>query len=145
MPIRGLTPWRAPITPRASQFEEFINEFDPDFRPGSLTSSEEEFSPALEVEEKESAYLVSIDLPGLKKKDVKVALGDNTLTVTGERVRHFEGEERYTERTYGKFVRSFSVPSGVDADKIDARFEDGVLRITLPKIEGALSHTIKIS
>ncbi|WP_374074298.1 Hsp20/alpha crystallin family protein [Bdellovibrio bacteriovorus] len=145
MPIRGLTPWHAQLAPRDSQFEEFINEFDSDFRPGSLTSSEEEFSPALEVEENENAYLVSIDLPGLKKKDIKVGLGNNILTVTGERQRRFEGEEKYTERTYGKFVRSFSVPSEVDADKIDARFEDGVLLITLPKTEGARSHTIKIS
>lgn len=145
MPIRGLTPWHGEREPRASQFEEFINEFDRNFRPGSLTSSDEGFSPALDAEEKAHAYLVSLDLPGMKSKDIKVDLSNNVLTISGERLRETEGEEKYSEKTYGKFVRSFSVPSGVNADKIDARFEDGVLHITLPKGKDTGGHTIKIS
>jgi len=146
MPSRSLSPWsgrRFPASDLISQFEEFINEFDRGLSPFSSRQGFD-FSPALDLEEKDNNYIVTVDLPGMKKSDIKVDLNDNILTISGERTRETKGEGKYTERMYGKFQRTFALPTQVNADKIDARFEDGVLRITLPKAEGARSHSIKI-
>lgn len=146
MPMRSLTPWSASrrSPDLFSQFEEFINEFDRGLTP-SLARAGLDFSPALDMEEKDNAYLVSVDLPGMKKDEIKVDLSDNVLTISGERTRETKGGEgRYSERTYGRFSRSFTLPTQVKSDKIEAHFENGVLHINLPKAEGARSHSIKI-
>ncbi|MNJ96647.1 Spore protein SP21 [compost metagenome] len=147
--MRALTPWgrRHMSSPDLfNQFEEFINDFDRGIFPMSLTSrmGMADFSPAVDLEEKDGNYLVSADLPGLKKEDIKIDLSDNVLTISGERVREEKSEGKYTERVYGKFTRSFSLPTKVNADKIQAQFKDGVLHVTLPKAEGVRSQAIKI-
>lgn len=149
MPMRSLTPWRSgrrlPSSDFFNQFEEFINEFDRNFSPSNaVTRTEFDFSPSLDLEEKDNNYIVTVDLPGIKKENIKVDLDDNVLTISGERTRESKGEGKYTERSYGKFLRSFSLPTKVNADKIDARFDNGVLQVTLPKAEGTRSHPIKI-
>lgn len=145
--MRSLTPWggrRSLATPDLfNQFEEFINEFDRGF-PMSVSRGSLDFSPAVDIDEKDGNYVVSADLPGMKKEDIKIDLSDNVLTISGERSREEKAEGKYTERVYGKFTRSFSLPTKVNADKIQAQFSDGVLHITLPKAEGARSHAIKI-
>nr|BFD63698.1 Hsp20/alpha crystallin family protein [Bdellovibrio sp. HM001] len=148
MPMRSLAPWSSQrrlgsTSDLISQFEDFINDFDRGFG-SSLARSGMDFSPAVDVEEKDNAYLVTADLPGMKKNEIKLDLSDNVLTISGERTRQSQGEGRYTERSYGKFLRSFTLPTQVNSEKIEAHFEDGVLHITLPKTEGARSHSIKI-
>lgn len=106
------------------------------------------FQPHMDLEENESAYLMTIDLPGVKKEDVQVNLNGNILTVSGERKRMEtvtdKNGTRKEERAYGKFQRSFTLPETVNAEKIEANLENGVLSLALPKAEAAKPRTIQI-
>ncbi len=98
------------------------------------------FVPTVNTREDENAYVVEVDLPGVKKEDIKVNIDQEkrTLTVSGERKfkEEVKKEDYYKiESSYGKFMRTFSLPENVDAENIDAKTEDGVLHITLPKIK----------
>lgn len=105
------------------------------------------FNPACDVEESDSYYLVSFDLPGISKDDVKIELVDNQLTVSGERKAETKdrNSQHVVERFYGTFQRSFMLPVAVDAHKVEASYQDGVLRIAVPKAEAAKPKQIKIS
>ncbi len=103
--------------------------------------------PMTDVEETDDAYLVRVDLPGLKKKDVHVTLQDNVLTISGERKRESSKKEdgyRMQERFHGKFERAFTLPGDVDASAINAEFKDGVLTVTLKKSEERKAKEIQI-
>lgn len=105
------------------------------------------FRPAVDVKENEKSYLLALDLPGLSEKDVKVELKDGALTISGERKHesHEDGEGwSRTERSFGRFHRSFGLPSDVDSQKINAQFENGVLYLSLPKTEVAQPVSIPI-
>lgn len=106
------------------------------------------FNPACDVEETDSHYLMSFDLPGISKDEVKIEVVENQLTIAGERKieRKEEKNSRHlTERYYGSFKRVFTLPSTIDATKVEASYKDGVLQIALPKTEAAKPHQIKIS
>ncbi|MDE2005098.1 MAG: Hsp20/alpha crystallin family protein [Rhodospirillales bacterium] len=93
-------------------------------------------APAVEVAETDTAWTLSAELPGLDEKDIEIALAGDTLTLSGEKRQaseKTEGNTTFSERSYGAFARSFALPDGVDREKIDAQFEKGVLKITLPK------------
>lgn len=96
-------------------------------------------SSPYEVSETDGAYLLSVDAPGMKKDDIKIEVVGNTLTITGER-RGRDGQER----NYRKFTRSFTLPDSIDAAKIEANFEDGVLEIAIPKSETAKPRQIEV-
>jgi len=84
--------------------------------------------------------LVQAELPGIDKKDVKLEVKDGVLTISGERNNEKDVKEENAhriERSYGRFVRSFSLPTNVDADKVDASMNHGVLEVRLPKKESA--------
>jgi HSP20 family protein len=103
--------------------------------------------PAVDVVEKDKSYEVSAELPGLGEKDVEVKLADNVLTISGEKKEEKEEKAKdyyRSERRYGSFQRAFEVPPGVDQGKIEASFEKGVLKITLPKSAEAQSKEKKI-
>jgi len=98
------------------------------------------FVPSVNTREDESAYVVEVDLPGVKKEDIKVNIDPEkrTLTISGERKfkEEVKKEDYYKiESSYGKFMRTFSLPENVDLDNIDAKTEEGVLHITLPKVK----------
>lgn len=99
-----------------------------------------DWAPAVDISETESSYHIRADLPDVQKNDVKVTLEDGTLTLQGER-RHSEEKtgERYhrMERSYGSFLRSFSLPQAIDENKVDARFNNGILEIDVPKTHKA--------
>ena len=104
--------------------------------------------PSVDVfEDKESLKIVA-ELPGLKPEDVKITLENSTLTLRGEKKQVAEEKtervHRY-ERSYGSFERSFSLPNTVDADKVAASFENGVLTIILPKAEKAKPREIAVA
>lgn len=105
------------------------------------------FSPACDVEETDSHYLVSFDLPGVRKEDVKIELKENQLMVSGERKsdKRDNAGRHIVERFHGSFQRLFTLPSTVDTDKVEAGYQDGVLRIAIPKAEAAKPRQIKIS
>lgn len=96
--------------------------------------------PPFEIVESDKALLMTVELPGLDKSDVKIDIGDNILTLRGEKKsEHTEKDEKkeffLEERSYGVFERSFTLPPTVDVEKVSAQFEKGVLKITLPKSE----------
>jgi len=112
--------------------------------PATATEGDKEvvnaFVPAVNTREDENAYIVEIDIPGVKKEDIKVNIDPEkrTLTISGERKfkEEVKKEDYYKiESSYGKFMRTFSLPENVDTDNIDAKTEEGVLHITLPKVK----------
>ena len=102
----------------------------------------------LDVTERNGAYLVSADLPGVKKEDIQVAIDGAQVTLTAEVKREkeiAEGERvLHTERVFGKVSRSFSLPQELDEAKAEAKFRDGVLELTLPKKAAAARRQIEI-
>ncbi len=102
----------------------------------------------MDLAEKDNAYEISAELPGLDEKNIEIKLSNGTLTIKGEKTEEKEEREKeyyLSERRYGSFHRSFRVPEGVDTDKIDARFAKGVLTVTLPKSAEAKKNEKKIS
>ncbi len=96
------------------------------------------FTPSVNTREDEKAYYIEVDLPGVKKEDIKVDVKDNILTVSGERkLKEEVKEEDYykIETTIGKFTRSFTLPEDADVEHIDAKSENGVLEIVIPKVK----------
>jgi HSP20 family protein len=112
----------------------------------SLTSSS--FAPAVDVYEDEHNVTLKIEVPGIDEKDIDVRIENNTLTVHGERkIEKEEKEENYrrVERQYGSFTRTFNLPPTVDAERVQADYDKGVLRITLPKKAEAKPKQIKVN
>ncbi|MBI2433092.1 MAG: Hsp20/alpha crystallin family protein [Candidatus Hydrogenedentes bacterium] len=96
------------------------------------------WSPAVDLHESDDAYTLEADLPGLTKNDIHLSIADDVVTLKGERSQKSEKKaEGYhrVERIYGSFQRSFRIPGGIDASKVEANFEHGVLKVTLPKPE----------
>ena len=105
------------------------------------------FAPAVDVYEDEHNLVLKLEVPGMNEEDLKVSLENNTLTVSGE--RKFEKEEKEEnfhriERRYGTFTRTFRLPNTVDAEKADASYDKGILKITLAKRAEAKPKTIKV-
>ncbi|MGZ3283936.1 MAG: Hsp20/alpha crystallin family protein [Xanthobacteraceae bacterium] len=129
-----LGPWRSP-------FGRTL--FEP-FRRGEMSWK----TPAIDVVEKEKAYEITAELPGMDESNIDVKFSDGTLTIKGEKREEKEEKKKdyyLSERRYGSFQRSFSVPDGVDADKIEAGFKNGVLTVTLPKTPEAQKSEKKIA
>jgi HSP20 family protein len=104
-------------------------------------------APAVDVTEDDKAYKISAELPGMSEKDIEVAVSGDMLTLKGEKRQEREEKDknRYlSERSYGAFQRSFTLPEGVDRDKISADFSKGVLTLTLPKTGEAQKQQKKI-
>jgi HSP20 family protein len=105
------------------------------------------WSPAVDIQETEDALILNADLPGLEMKNIDIRLENETLTIQGE--RQFEKDEQARgyhriERSYGTFVRSFSVPASIDVEKVGAEYRNGVLTVTLPKKEAAKPRQVKV-
>ncbi len=106
------------------------------------------WSPALDLYDDKESFLVRVELPGMKKEDIAISLHEGVLTVSGERKHDFEGQEGKTfrsERYFGKFQRSVSLPALVDSSKVAASYKDGILTVTLPKAEEAKPRHIEVS
>jgi HSP20 family protein len=106
------------------------------------------WAPALDVHEDKDSFIVRTELPGLKREDIEVSLHEGALLISGERKAETkqEGVEVHRqERYYGKFQRALTLPTPVAADKIKAQYKDGVLTVTLPKVEEARPKQIDIS
>jgi len=104
-------------------------------------------APPVDVVEKDKAYELTVELPGLSERDIEVKLADGELTIRGEKKQEEEekGKNYYVaERSYGMFERRFDVPQTVDADKIEATFKNGVLTLMLPKKPEAQTAQKKI-
>lgn len=103
--------------------------------------------PEVDISEEKDRILVKADLPGMRQEEIDVEVSDGVLTIKGERKRESETKEGKTyrvERSYGSFLRSFTLPAGVDAAKVNAAYKNGVLEITLPKLAEAKAKQIKV-
>jgi HSP20 family protein len=134
---------------RLASFRDEINRL---FDAGTAGAGESSFfsgwSPTLDMYDEKDRFLVSVELPGMKKDEINLSFQDGVLTVSGERKHEREGQEGETfrsERYFGKFQRSVSLPASVDAAKIGTTYKDGVLMIELPKAEEAKPKQIQVN
>lgn len=130
------------------ELERMMSEFNQNSSASNISSFGGSFEPACDICEDENHYLLTIDVPGIKKEDIKIEMAQNVLTISGERhSSNRSNDDKQTqkfERSHGSFTRTFSLPSSVDADKIEAHCDNGVLNIYLPKSELAHSRKIEI-
>lgn len=135
--------------------QERMNRLFDDFFPGQRNKGEGQnyllsgdWTPAVDISEDEDAITLKADIPGVDPDSIDIRVEGNTLIIRGE--RKFEREEKRenfhrVERSYGSFVRAFTLPYSVQTDKIDARYENGVLIARLPKAESAKPRQIKVN
>jgi HSP20 family protein len=112
---------------------------------GSATATA--WAPALDISERKDAYLVTVELPGVEADDLEITMEDGLLTIQGERhFAHDSSELQFhrVERRYGAFRRSITLPAQVQAEQIEASFDNGVLQILVPKMEGAKPKRIQV-
>jgi len=144
-PARELTAWPSGLF---GLQREMNNMFDSFFRgPQDEDTSLSAWTPAVDIAEHDDAYTVKMELPGVNKDEVKITLESNILTIRGEKKHEKDTKkENYhrIERIYGSFERSFTLPTTVKSDKIDAAYNNGVLQITLPKAEEAKPKQIEV-
>ena len=120
--------------------DNFLREWD---LPENFTES----YPTLDVEETENEFIVSAEVPGMKKEDIKITFENNYLNISGEKKakKDYKSDNFHQiERRYGKFSRSVAIPAGVMLDKISAEYEQGILNIHIPKAEEAKPKQIEI-
>lgn len=124
----------------------FRESYGPEGRDESLSTSQ--FAPPVDVYEDEHNVVLKVEVPGIDEKDIDVRVENNVLTVHGERkVDKEEKEENFRriERQYGSFTRTFTLPSTVDAERIQADYDKGILKIVLPKKAEAKPKSIKVN
>lgn len=124
-----------------------MDRFYKSFFGGMPDEQEGHWAPVVDIEEDKDNFIVKAEIPGVKKGDIKVAVRDNVLAITGERSYEKEVKEKTyhrIERSYGKFSRTIALPAAVDSDKIKASYTDGILHITLPKPESAKPTQIDV-
>lgn len=122
-------------------FGDVFPNYNPKGKPGS-------WHPAVDVHESNDAFTIEMELPGVKKEDVRLNYQEGTLSISGERKQENETTERNShriERVYGRFSRSFHFPTAVDGDRIQASFSDGVLKVEVPKAEEVKPRRIEIA
>lgn len=150
--MSNLEIWSRNRTSPVSFFDEVFNlmsEFD---RFGSsvrqLTQTKESIlSPACDITETKEGYLLAFDVPGLKKEDISIEISGRSLVISGEKRREDEyrdGKVYRSERSYGKFTRTFGLPEGVNPELIEASCEYGVLKVAVPKAEEKKARRVEI-
>jgi HSP20 family protein len=113
-----------------------------------LGSDQADLVPRVDVMETDDAVQITAELPGMSENDIDISLSDGVLTLKGEKKEEKEVEDKgyyLSERRFGFFQRSFRLPEGIDEDRIEASFDKGVLKITLPKTQEATNQAKKIS
>ena len=130
-------------TLQARFFEPFFGRFN--FLDDAMPSGT--WAPAVDVAEETDKILVKVEVPGMDEKDLKIHFEDGLLTVSGERQFERKDDRNYhrIERSYGSFVRTFTLPRSIDAAQIVAKYRNGVLEIEIPKKEEAKPRQIQIN
>jgi HSP20 family protein len=119
---------------------EFAGEMDRVFRGGSQSGETQAWAPRMDVQQCGGNLVVSAELPGLKREDVKVEVNDDALTIQGERKQeHSQDHDGYHrwERSYGRFYRAIPLPQGANTDQIKAELKDGLLKVSIPVPDAA--------
>jgi len=145
----GLMRWTPETDLFRTRMDRVFNEMLRDVwgAPISESATGRTWAPAVDIKESDEALTLTAELPGFDKNQVEITLENNVLTLAGE--RKFEQESKgetwhRIERSYGSFSRSFTLPATVKTDKVDAKFDGGLLSITLPKIEESKPRKIAI-
>jgi HSP20 family protein len=105
------------------------------------------WAPAVDIYETGNELVLTAEVPGIEEKDIEIKIEDNTLTLKGERKFEKETKEENfhrIERSYGSFFRAFALPNSIDTDRIQAEYENGVLKIVMPKRQELKPKTVKI-
>ena len=146
-PVRDLSAFPSDVLSMRKE----INRLFDNFFQGDLADTTSAFTsawvPAVDIAEHEGDFVVRMELPGVKKDDVKITMQEGVLTVKGEKRQEKESkglDYHRVERSYGSFQRSFTLPTAVKSENIDASFTDGVLQIALPKAEEAKPKQIDV-
>ena len=116
-------------------------------RPSESSGTQRMWAPALDISERKDAYVVAVEVPGMKPEELDITLEDGLLTIQGERRFTQESTDQQwhrVERRYGSFRRSITLPSQVQADRIEASFDNGVLEVVVPKAEEARPKKITV-
>jgi HSP20 family protein len=157
--MNALTKWDPFRTMRwdpVRELDEFSSRLSSFFGRSPLKTDDEradeyltypEWSPAVDITEDDHEYLIKADLPEIRKEAIKVTVENGVLMISGERKREQEEKgRRYhrVERSYGSFVRSFTLPDDADGAKLSAEFKDGILKVHLPKTENAKRKAIEV-
>jgi len=150
---RELTPWQTPLRAISEMQREmnhlFARFFGDEEQPGNRwLSPSESYVPQIESAVRENTLWVKADLPGTDPKDVEVIVEGNRLTLRGQRKAEHEGtQEGYLHREvqYGSFVRSFTIPEGVKAEDIQAKYQNGVLELSIPLPAEVLPKKVNIA
>lgn len=134
-----LSPWGA--------FRDLERQLNRVFGDTGASNGDRNWVPAIDIHESEDAFTVEVDIPGMKKEDIHIEVMDNVLTVRGERKSETEKKDKNyhrVERSYGSFARSVELPGRFNTEKVGAKFEDGVLKVTLPKTEDTKPRRISV-
>ena len=142
---------RTPITPRAYAADRFgtLNRMLEQVLPEQMRGAMPLWVPALEVAERTDAYLIAVELPGVREDQLELSFENNVLTLRGTKTPSFPGNQEghrvhLSERQTGTFERSVRLPEFVEGDRIEAQFVDGVLQVTVPKSKAAQPRKIPV-
>lgn len=127
-----------------SMFEDFTTGFG---MPRMFDDGGMALSPALDMHEADGKVMISAELPGVDEKNIDISVDDQMLTISGEKkseVEHKDGDRYRSERSYGRFSRSVSLPFAIDPDKVEARFDKGVLKLAIERPADAAQKPRKI-
>ena len=149
----NLIRYQAPAFPVFREMEELSERLNRAFGGRMRANGEKEplivadWMPPVDIQETETEYLVNAELPDVRKEDVKVTVENGVLTVQGERKQEKEEKgKRFhrIERSYGTFLRTFTVPSDAEENKVAADFKEGILRVHLPKTEKPRPRAVEV-
>ncbi|HLF15767.1 MAG TPA: Hsp20/alpha crystallin family protein [Bacteroidota bacterium] len=149
-PVRDISRW-SPVNDLAAEFLNMQKDIDRmyDRYPGDArcVSQCTDICPSVDVVENDGNFIVNAELPGVGKSDVKITVVEGVLTIRGEKKQETEGKGdnfHRIERSFGSFERSFTLPTAVQSDKIEADFSNGILTISIPKSEQAKTREIEV-
>ncbi len=146
--MSNLTRWN-PL----NEFEDLINRYNKALGHSRADEGNKDlfrrsdWAPVVDIKETEKAYTIEAELPGMDKKDVKVTVQDGVLSITGERKHEEETKDKKlhrVERYYGSFLRRFTLPDNIDSENVNASFKDGLLTLSLNKVEPKEPKAIEI-
>jgi HSP20 family protein len=145
--MANVTRWN-PSNQAAAVREPLFRLFDTFFNEGGEDLASRTWTPPVDIQETDDAYRIQAELPGMTRDDIQITMENNVLRLSGE--RKFEKDVKKEnfhriERVYGTFTRSFALPTQVSPEKVEAKFENGVLTITVPKAEQAKPRRISIA
>lgn len=145
--------WRGSVfgSLRDNQFQRAVERLFDDWsvaRPSRGDTGPVLYNPHCEISETKNQYAVKVDLPGVEKDQIKIDLHEGQLTISGERKEEVKKEDdhkrHFSEFYYGSFSRSFTFPTPVDAERVEARYDAGVLNITIPKSGSTRTRQISV-